>query len=331
MINKLDSLNIEKSLELFPEQVINSFEQGLDANVPTISANGVVVSGMGGSANAAKIIQGLYEQDLKIPFIVHSDYDLPAWVSSDTLVIVNSYSGNTEEGLSNYEKAKKIGAKVIGISTGGKIRDVVIDPKDTNPSRYPKSGLGVSLGALMGVLTKAKIINVSLDDLKTALAELIEIRKNWDAKECAIKLDGFLPVLFGGKPFIGSLNSARNAFCEISRNFVQFYDFPEVNHVLVEAMGKPDSTQKLHYIFFESKYNHPRVLLRYQITKKLLDRQNLLHSTYQLIGSSSLAQALELPHYCAWVGYHLSILQNTDPGPEPWIIELKEALSQPVH
>src|SRR3990167_4783668 len=139
----------------------------------------VLVTGMGGSSNAAKIIEGLIEKESKIPFSVYNDYGLPGWVNSKTLVIANSYSGNTEETLSGYEKAKKIGAKVMGVSTGGKLSDFVVSVGDTNPSNFPTSALGISFVSLFGVLTKVGVIKKSEAELNSALDELVEIRKTW--------------------------------------------------------------------------------------------------------------------------------------------------------
>jgi glucose/mannose-6-phosphate isomerase len=337
----LDSLGIGAALELFPDQVRECFKQAYAANIPQFSPRSIIVSGMGGSSNAGKILQGLFESDLKIPFEVFNDYGLPAWVDSDTLVVANSYSGNTEETLSAVEAANKIGAKILGVAIGGKIGEMikagvisgaVVTPGDTNPSGYPKSGLGVSLGALAGALAKAGIINTTVEEVNSALEELVEIRKTWNAKEIAGWLNGYMPAIFSGRPLIGALNAGRNAMCEISRNFTQFYDFPEVNHVLIEATQKPDFVrEKIKYLFFVSNFNNSRVLTRYKVTQGIFKEQGLEFKDYSLKGSTKLAQSLELPHFMAWVGFYLSILQNTDPGPEPWIIKLKESLSQPVH
>jgi glucose/mannose-6-phosphate isomerase len=333
MNDNLDSLGIKDALELFPDQIRSAYKQASAATI-TLKAedfSALVISGMGGSSNAAKIIQGVYESDLKLPITVFNDYGLPGWVNEKTLVIANSYSGNTEETLSAVEKAKQMGAKVIGISTGGKINDVVINPGPTNPSGFPKSGLGVSLGALLGVLNKIGLIDLSVDKLESSLTELVKIRSNWKVEDTAKWLNGGIPVLFCGRPLIGALNAGRNALCEISRNFTQFYDFPEVNHVLIEATQKPEVAKMNKYIFFESSLLHPRIMTRYEITKKIFDEQGLTYTGIALEGTDAFTQSLELAHFCSWVGYHLSIAQNTDPGPEPWILKLKELLSQPVH
>lgn len=323
---KLDPSGVERALNLFPNQIRESFAQIKSEELIVNNYDSVVVSGMGGSSNAGKIIQGLLEDNYDKPFVVYNDYGLPAWVNKNTLVIVNSYSGNTEESLAGYAKAKEIGCQVIGISTGGKINDVVIDPKDTNPTGFPKTGLGVSLGGLIGVLYAIDIMPNAKQDLETALKELEEVRKTWNTREVAEWLHGSIPVLFGGRPLLGALNAGRNAMCEISRNFTEFYDFPEVNHVLVEAVGKPSSALQKKYLFFESNFNHERVKLRYKITKDIFAEQGLHTTSYILRATSVLGQALELSHYCAWLGFYISILDDTDPGPEPWILKLKSAI-----
>jgi len=339
--DKLDSLRIGKALELFPEQIKTTFAQATQSNIEKIDFDSVVISGMGGSSNAGKIIESLISDSFNKPFVVFNDYGLPSWVNANTLVVLNSYSGNTEETLSAYEAAKKVGAKVIGVTTGGKlaelitsgeIKGAIVNAGDTNPSGYPKSGLGLSFGALFGSLIKSGVLNYSEDDLLTTLSELEEIRKLWNVKDVAKQFEKKIPVLFSSKSLLGPLNAGRNAICEIGRTFTLFFDFPEVNHVLIEATLKPDFVkEKVKYLFFESEFDHPRIKLRYKITKEIFDKQGLSYQSYTLCGKTKLTQVLEIPHYCAWLGYYLSMFEGVDPGPEPWIIELKNLLSQPVH
>lgn len=339
--SKLDLSGVEKALILFPEQIKTSFNQALNSDIPKLEFEAVLISGMGGSSNAAKILESVYESDFKVPYDIdiHNDYDLPIWCDDKTLVIANSYSGNTEETLSGLIEARKRGCITLAVTTGGKLAEmirsgevfgVVVDPETTNPTGYPKTGLGVSLGALFGAMVKVGLLKITPEELGKHLEELIEVRKTWNAKEMAQNLHGSIPVLFSGRPFIGALNAGRNAMCEISRNFTEFYDFPEVNHVLVEAVGKPTSALQKKYLFFESKYNNDRVKLRYDITKNIFAEQNLTTMSYTLNTSTVLSQSLELAHYCAWLGFYISILDNTDPGPEPWILKLKDALSKNI-
>lgn len=340
MTNSLDSLGIEKSLNLFSEQVLRTYGQAISSNIEKLEFNKVIVSGMGGSSNAGKLIQSWQEETNKIPLTIYNGYGLPAWVDEDTLVVLNSYSGNTEETLSAYEIVKQNKCSVIGVATGGavgeliktgEIKGVILNAGDTNPSGYPKSGLGVSLGALIGALQMVGYLDKSDVELTSALQEVDEVRANWNVLDTAKWLSDKLPVYFGSRKFVGALNAGRNATCEIGRTYCQFYDFPEVNHVLIEALKVPVIAEQNRYLFFESSLDNERIKLRYKITKELFDEMGLKYMSYTLQSNSFLGQLLELTHYCAWIGFHLSILRNDDPGPEPWIIKLKNSLSQPVH
>lgn len=340
-IKKLDTLGVKVALDKFCDQIETTFSQALNSNIEKLTFDKVLISGMGGSSNAAKLLSGVYESEVKVPIFPHNDYGPPAWADKNTLVISNSYSGNTEENLSTIEAAQKVGATIIGVATGGKIakmitdgtiKGAVITPGETNPTGFPKTGLGVSLGGLLGALVKVGLLEIATKDLDSVLSEIKEITRTWKPLEMAEFLHGSSPVLYAGRPFVGALNAGRNAMCEISRNFTQFYDFPEVNHVQIEATQKPEwIKEKFKYVFFESEFLNERVKLRYKITQEIFSRQGLTYKPHKLLSSTKLSQALELAYFCASVAFELSILDDTDPGPEPWIIELKTKLSQPVH
>ena len=340
MNNYLDSLGIEKSLNLFSAQVLRTYGQSLASNIEKLEFKKIIISGMGGSSNAGKLIQTWQEETNKVPLTVYNGYGLPGWVDENTLVVLNSYSGNTQETISAYSIAKERNCKIIGIATGGivgemittgAIKGSIIDAGDTNPSGYPKSGLGVSLGALIGALEKVGYLGSTEAELKESLDEVENVRQTWNVLDTAKWVSGNLPVYFGSRLFLGALNAGRNATCEIGRTYTQFYDFPEVNHVLIEALKEPSFALNNRYLFFESNLDNDRIKLRYKITKELFDEMGLTYSSYNLASKSYLGQLLELTHYCAWIGFHLSILRNDDPGPEPWIIKLKKSLSQPIH
>src|SRR5205814_3827452 len=91
----------------------------------------ITVIGMGGSAIGGDLALALLADELKIPAMVHRDYGLPAFIGRDSLVIASSYSGNTEETLSGFEEARKRGAKILAITTGGKLVELA------RASNYP--------------------------------------------------------------------------------------------------------------------------------------------------------------------------------------------------
>ena len=79
----------------------------------------IVIAGMGGSAIGGDINNMLLRDDLAIPLIVSRNYNIPKWANKHTLVIVSSYSGDTEETLSAFDDALLKECQIIGITTGG--------------------------------------------------------------------------------------------------------------------------------------------------------------------------------------------------------------------
>lgn len=335
-----DTLGIGKALELFPEQLTEAWSQSYSVDLPKNTSSKILISGMGGSSLAGRIVASINEGEGTTEIVVFNDYGLPGFVNSDWTLIANTYSGNTEETLSAIEAAKKRNIKIYAVTSGGKVGEMVASGEipgailtpTTNPSNYPKSALGVSLGGLLGLMAKTGIIDLTEEEFEKSVAELAEIRKSWNLKSDATKMNQKIPALIAARPLLGPLHAGRNVINEIGRTFATFFDLPELDHHLVEATMFPKNLYKdIYYLFFVSDLYPERIKTRIKITENLFVEQKLNFGEMKLTGSTPLVQAFEIPHYCAWLAFYLSELNGEDPGPEPWIIKLKESLSQPVH
>ena len=103
------------------EHILNGYQS------PTLDASkyhNLVIGGLGGSGIGGRIARLVFLNSSPIPVEVYSEYALPAYASNKTLVILSSYSGNTEETLAMYADAKKRGCDIIVLSSGGKITDM---------------------------------------------------------------------------------------------------------------------------------------------------------------------------------------------------------------
>ena len=79
----------------------------------------IIIAGMGGSAIGGDICKMLIRNELTIPLHVSRNYSIPKWGDKHTLVIISSYSGDTEETLSAFDDALLKQCQIIGITTGG--------------------------------------------------------------------------------------------------------------------------------------------------------------------------------------------------------------------
>ena len=87
------------------------------------SIQNIIVTGLGGSGIGGTILNELVSDSCSVPIMINKDYFLPAFANANTLLIVSSYSGNTEETLEVLRKAKDKAGKIICITSGGAILD----------------------------------------------------------------------------------------------------------------------------------------------------------------------------------------------------------------
>ena len=345
-MQRIDPDGVLKSIQAFPDQLTQTWRQAqqLVGLSSLTQVKKLVLAGMGGSALGGRVIKNLFEEKLKIPFEVVADYQLPAFVDNETLVITASYSGKTEETLSCLQKAHEAKAMIFAITTGGQVADqinhglpgFIFQPK-FNFLGFPKTAIGYSLGALLGFLVKIGLIHFNNEQFKKSLAEFKKVQKKFlaatpfnqnPAKRIAWFLEGKIGVLVASQYLKGAAWACRNQVNEIAHSFCLFFDLPEMDHHLVEAFAHPDEARQfLGYLFLSSKQYSPRVQIRYPITQKILKKLKCQIYEYQVQCQDKLAGVMEIVQLGGFTSFYLSVLNRQNPGPEPWILHLKKELT----
>lgn len=345
-MKKLDPGQSLESIQAFPNQLEDVWHQAQKANFPNHlkKAKNIIVAGMGGSALGGRIVKNLFTEQLKVPFVIVTEYQLPRFASPETLVIIASYSGNTKETLTCLKNAQKAKAKLLGFTTGGKVGEAIknglpgfIFQPQYNYLGYSKTAIGYSLGALMAILAKMKFIQLGKQQLFQSLTEFKEIQKKFlmttpfsqnPAKKLAQYFQGKIGVWVSSEHLKGATWAARNEINEIAHSLALFFDLPEMNHHLVEAFSNPvQANSLLAYLFISSENYFSRLKAHYQVTSQILKKIKANIQIYQPEGRTKLSQVFEIVQLGGFVSVYLSFLNNQDPGPEPWILYLKKQLS----
>ena len=121
---------MKKLIENFPNQLREALDIANRAKLsPKHNIQNIVVTGLGGSGIGGTIISELVSDSCPIPILINKDYSLPGFVNHNSLVIISSYSGNTEETVSGLNQALEKGAKIVCISSGGKILEIAKEKK----------------------------------------------------------------------------------------------------------------------------------------------------------------------------------------------------------
>ena len=66
-------------------------------SIDTSGINNIVANGLGGSAIGGDFARSYTTYEIAVPTFVNRNYSLPSFVNSNTISIISSYSGNTEE------------------------------------------------------------------------------------------------------------------------------------------------------------------------------------------------------------------------------------------
>lgn len=345
-IAKLDKSNLGNSASELHLQIQQTWSElsmlKLDKKYKNIK--NVVINGMGGSAIGGHIIKSLYKSEMKIPIEVISSYSLPENINKNSLVILSSYSGNTEEPLFSAELAIKRKAKILGITSGGKLKKLceknnipyfLINPKH-NSCGQPRMGLGYSIVGQLGLLSKCGIIKISKKEINAIIKHLENLNKTWgvenltqnnEAKKIATELYQKIIILVGSEFLSGNVHAFSNQLNEGSKTFATYFILPEINHHLMEGLAHPKNNSKiLKFLFFNSKLYHTRNQKRYEITKDVVVKNNITFVEYLPTGKTKLEQSFEILLLGSYVNFYLAMLNNIDPSLIPWVDYLKKHL-----
>jgi glucose/mannose-6-phosphate isomerase len=327
-----------------PRQCREAFRAALDFELPAAyrDIDKVVIIGMGGSAIGGDLVRSLAQSEAKIPVIIHRDYGLPAFVDDHTLLIASSYSGNTEETLSAFEPALKIGAKKLAMTTGGKLGEIAgennIPVFRIEYKSQPRAALGFSFIPTLGVLQKLGFLSDKSADIEETVGVLENISSRLDeksplsgnpAKQLAGRLYGRLPVIYGAGIAAEAAHRWKTQINENGKAWAFYEVFPELNHnATVGFPFPPEVVEKIRVILLRSPLFNERVKLRYEVTCELMKRAGVAYEYVDSEGKSALAQMMSLVLMGDFTSYYLAILNRVDPSPVEVISYLKDRLAK---
>ncbi|HHW60276.1 MAG TPA: bifunctional phosphoglucose/phosphomannose isomerase [Syntrophomonadaceae bacterium] len=301
----------------------------------------VVVTGLGGSAIGGDILRTFALSHARMPILVNRDYDLPAFVDQDTLVLAVSYSGNTEETLSSYEQACSKGADILVVSSGGRLSQQAahdgwtvlsvpggLVPRAANGYLFAPMVLALqSLGMVEGART-------GLDETKQLLLamrqQLGSDEEQNPARQMAEQIKDHIPIIWGSSSH--SEAAAMRWKGQINENAkapAYFGILPELNHNEIVGFEVPaDLLSRLVVVILRDRYDHPRVQKRIEISRGMIEDRVAAVLEVPSQGESFLARVYSLIYMGDWVSYYLALAYDIDPTPVAAIDRLKNELAK---
>ncbi|MBK9328384.1 MAG: bifunctional phosphoglucose/phosphomannose isomerase [Sphingobacteriales bacterium] len=328
-------MKMDDLIQGFPAQLKRAIEIGEKAKIGKnkFPIRNILISGLGGSGIGGTILSNVLRDDLSVPVIVNKEYQIPAFVNENTLVIISSYSGNTEETLSALMQAFKKNAQIVCITSGGLIQEYAetndIDFVNIDGGSPPRAAFGQSYVQLLYILFHLGLLE---DGFKQYLQEAITLLETDEAaiksqaKEIAQKLSGKIPVIYSDAKFEGVSIRFRQQINENAKMLCWHHVVPEMNHN--ELVGWREKNENIAVVFIRNNQDFERNQERMEFTKEVVGQYASDVIEIYSKGDYDLVRSMYLIHLTDWVSYYLAELKGVDAVEVDVIGKLKNKLAE---
>lgn len=337
---KFDPENFCSHLDNFPILFRNAWQKAENFSLPSyyIKANKFVLLGMGGSGIAGDIIKDLVGKNVIIESI--HNYEIPKWVDKDTIVIASSYSGNTEEPLSAFFDAYDKKARLIVITSGGRLKRFATKFEapcfSIDYASPPRAAFPYLFAYLLSIFCKLghykfdeREVNYTTSYLSDLLLKIKPESKynNNLAKILAQKIYGRIPIFYGGGNLESVARRLKSDINETSKSFAGSDVYPELNHNAIEGIISPKNSVSV--VSLESAFDNKRVILRQNITSEIYKNKRIPFERIKFVPcDNEVAEICSFVMFGGFLSYYLAILNQKNPSENKQIDYLKESLSK---
>ncbi len=311
-----DTQNFREVLHSLPSQIEKAPDLVRNIKVEQ-RINKIAIVGMGGSALPGEILKN-YLKDEPFPIHIIREFNTPNFFDKETLIFIISYSGNTEETISAYRKATKIGAPIICMSSGGKLEQIAQMYK----SQYvklpvvsqPRLGVGYLFFAILEILHRARIISDRSDDIKSTMRTLQKEIYEGFAKELAQKIGDKIPIVYAAQDLFSIAYLWKISFNENSKIMAFCNAIPELDHN--ELSGYAGANQNFYTILFKDvSSDDPRMKKRIETLKDVIKETGNDAVEMAIRGENLLSKMFSAIYLGYWTSYYVALLHNVDPTP----------------
>lgn len=338
----IDSLGMLAAARALPEQVLAALTsanevQGLP---PADGISSVLVLGMGGSGIAGDVLAAVAAPTCPVPITVSKQYECPAFVGPDTLVLAISFSGNTEETIDAVHHAVGEGARLVAITAGGRLARIArewgapVVPVDASIP-MPRAGIGAVVVPALVVLERCGLFDGATTQIEAAVTQLNARRGELDADLSPIttvarRIGRTLPIVYGGGAlgevaawrWKGQINENPKVAAFANR-------VPELTHNEICGWGQHgDVTRQVFtLVLLRHDHEHPQVARRFELVSEICDEIVADVLTVRAKGDGPLAQLFDLILLGDLVTLQMASDAGVDPGPVPILDEIKLRLA----
>jgi len=277
----------------------------------------IISTGMGGSALPGEMLSMVQDN-----VIVHWDYDLPSNVGQSDLVICTSWSGDTEETLSSYEKARAAGMDILAITSGGKLAELA--KRDGTPLVLLPNG-GLAPRTATGYMTGALFAALGHTDLLPPAVNAADIEE--EGKALAAKLGGRMLAMYAAYPWRKITGFWKMAYSETTKRQVMVNWFPSGAHNEVVGWEGP-YRDGVVFLFVREEGEAHRYAKNTDALLAILSQKGYTVHTAWLRGNTVLQKVFHSYLLALWTAFHVATGLGLDPKATELLDEFKRLKAQ---
>lgn len=327
-------MNFKDSIKNSPKQYKQGFT--LSKNVQVNKFQRVIICGMGGSAFAPELLATFLrvQYTYNKPIVINHEYDLPVLnpaINQNDLIILNSYSGNTEETLSCAKQAIALQAQVIAVTTGGELTQMALEhkwPLITMPAGLqPRNANGYNFSGLLQLFITAKEVP------QDAKKEVITATENFKpasfkekAKQLAAKLKNKTTCFYADKDLLVIAMECKIKINENSKAPSFYAELPEANHHEINGFAQEKLSRKFTAVFLKHDSMHSQVIKRINATTKLYEQNGVTCEVINIPGNTWMKKATYALYLIDWTSYFLALKYKIDAEKVEMVEKLKKMI-----
>lgn len=297
-----------------------------------VKKSSFVVVGMGGSALAPLLLK---TWKLKIDIIIHRDYGLPEFLDGELkkkLIILSSYSGNTEEVISAFIEAKNKNLDMCIISTGGKLLSLA---KENNIPYIELPNMGIQPRMALGLSIKAFLKFIGEEEELKKIGELATTLNPGEYEEIgkmlAKRMKNCIPIIYSSNNNSSIIYNWKIKLNETGKIPAFYNVFPELNHNEMTGFDIKDSTKvlssKFYFIILKDNKDNPEIFKRIEVLGKLLKDRNFQVEIIELNGKDTWYKIFSSLLLADWTAYYTALEYGLEPEQVPMVEELKKLIA----
>jgi glucose/mannose-6-phosphate isomerase len=332
LLEKFDSQGMHKVYDLWPQIAKESYFSNL-AQVRYEKCNHIVFAGMGGSGAIGDIFSAILSKTNTHVTVVKG-YHLPKTVTSDSVVVISSISGNTVETISMLENAIQLKSKIIVFSDGGKIKEICkeknIPHRNIKKYHSPRTSFTSFLYAMLHVLKP--IIPIEENDIIQSINKMKNIAIKINSKEInkenpAIQIAEWLnniPVIYYPWGLEPVAIRFKNSLQENSKMQAVIEDVIESCHNGIVTWDKQNNFQP---ILIRGQEDYDKTKERWEILKEFFIEKDIDYKEIMSVEGNILTKIICLIYLLDYASIYLAIKLETDPTPVNAIEYIKKKLN----